>query len=244
MNYCEIIKDGVTMRGMVHQKDNANCKGVILIVHGYLSANKIGLNRFFVLLAESLSQLDYQVYRFDLPGMGESDLLAKDITFDIHTEYINHIIQTIKIDSVDTFVISHCIGCSLTVQNMLLYDNMSQNILLAPFINTPAILAKFFDNNQLADINQNGFTKRKGLYVSGSFFLQFNYYDKKIINQLSTKNIVIIAADQDEYVDSQEIKKLSKALNKQVHWIDNEVHNFYMQMDKTIDTIIQSIRSK
>ena len=84
------------LRGVLHETNVKPSKGIIVIIHGYFSSQKIGPAKLYVQLGRLFESLGYCVYRFDVIGVGDSDGKYGDFTFDTHKRDIVSIINFIK----------------------------------------------------------------------------------------------------------------------------------------------------
>ena len=71
--YQEIIRDSITLRGVIHRPDICNAKvPMVILLHGF-RGNKLAKHQMFVEMAQMLVKKEIAVARFDFMGSGESD---------------------------------------------------------------------------------------------------------------------------------------------------------------------------
>ena len=243
-------EQGYWLRGMsdvpvLHRKNP------VVIIHGYFSANRIGPSRLFVEMSRKLADEGYIVYRFDLSGMGESDLEFEDVTFEGHRKDVLSIIQYVyKKHNNNINIIGHCIGCNLVLS--VIGDcihQISNVILLTPFIWNDKSKYKFFDLSQLSELSNTHRTVRKGLTVNDSFLIACTpeslSKDLENVRTISNFKISIILANKDEYIpfeDSLELFNKLKRINRiDVDIINYANHNFLFGRNSMMHTVLDKL---
>ena len=242
IKYVEVRSNGRILRGMIHWNDS-NAENII-IIHGYFSANKIGPNRLFFNIAKELSKNGYNVYRFDLSGMGESDGEIGEITFNDHENDIINIFQYVKRKSKQNIIlIPHCMGVPLSFSTITKNKiNPRLVIALAPFVSNSETMYNFWCNEQ-AVCKKKIPTTRKGLPVNESFFYD-NTSEEKLINYCSnikTRSICILA-ENDQFVSLETIIDILNLTNKEYIIITNADHNFTYNSNELIDKLKKIIK--
>ena len=238
MKYFEIKSRDNILRGMVHVS-NASEPIPVIICHGYFSASKIGPQRLFVEMGEHLSKLGFDVYRFDLSGMGESDGSIDEITFNEHVDDLRNIIHYVKdlYPNKKICLIAHCLGCSYALVNVLEKDDIYREIVfLAPFYSNEKILKNFFVKEEsLKELENLSFTMRKGLYAHKSFFEsnpQEAFMER--INAVKVTIDVIIPTN-DQFIPIEDNKKtFENAKFANVKYLSGADHNFTEHKAKLI----------
>lgn len=220
LDYLEIkTLDKPTLRGVVHHSKDDNPKPVI-ICHGYFSACRNGPQRLYVETANYLTKRGFEVYRFDLSGMGESDGEIDNTVFDDHVDDLGRIIEFVRSRHPEQKIclIAHCLGCNYALANILKKDDIYREIILmAPFYTNERVLNGFFGEESLVDqLHEYGFTKRKGLYAHRSFFEKND--EKAVIERINSVKVTVnvIIPRQDQFIpleDNQRIFGKAKFAN-------------------------------
>lgn len=244
MEFIEIESNGRTLRGMLH-KHQTECKEALplVIVHGYFSANKIGPQRLFVHLANEISKREFDVFRFDLSGMGESDGIIDNIKFDDHVKDIENIIRTMKEKYNNRVaIVSHCLGCNTTLENVLTHSDWFREIIfLAPYYTTEDTLSRFFGEISKKQLYEESYTYRKGLYAHSSFFkrsMQTHFIDA-IKKAKVTINVII--PENDQYISLESNNDTFKGIEKiNLNYIKNADHNF-LESQKELICLIERL---
>lgn len=104
------LSKGLKLRGGIEEPEQSNGKAVILI-HGWGTC-RLGPQRYFILFSEQLSKRGYTVFRFDLPGRGESEGNPQTVTLDGMTDSVVDCISYVKNNFPDVGVIGLCGICS------------------------------------------------------------------------------------------------------------------------------------
>lgn len=245
--YIEITNNGRCLRGMVHIPLIPNPTPLI-IVHGYFSANKIGPQRLFFLLAQSLAKMGYKVYRFDLSGMGESDGDISKITFADHVDDLRAMVQTVSQlnGGQRVTVVAHCMGCNLTLSNIERNPEVfGEVVFLAPYYSNDVTLSRLFEADALKQLREQNFTYRKGLYADSSFFTESDEakFVSKMNNISDTINVIIPTKDQFMPFDCNQ-NVLSKLCRVAVKYVVNADHNFLDTQREVIDLVAKVLKDK
>ena len=223
---------------MYHKAKQCNKKALpVLLVHGYFSANKIGPQRLFVHIANAIASAGFDVFRFDLSGMGESDGEIKDVTFNDHVKDVENMVLKIK----DYYgervsIISHCLGCNITLENVLKHTDWFREIIfLAPYYTTEETLSHFFNESAKKQLHQENYTYRKGLYAHASFFnesMQDHFVEA--INKVSVMVNVIIP-ENDQFISLETNQATFNNIKKiNLMYIKNADHNFLETQNELI----------
>ena len=214
--------------GTVH-KTIQKSRGTVLIVHGHLSSNRIGPHRLYYEISKSLCSEGYDVFRFDLRGMGESDGTIESTRFEDHVNDVISILDELIIHNCTKpiFLVSHCIGCNVVLDVMNHSEYIEKAVFVAPFFSNEKSLLSMFSETQLLEMNTKGYTYRKGIYTSKSFFLescsQSIFLDKlrKVQNR-----VCLIYGDEDQYIPHCDCKEIFHYINQNELFIEGGDHNF------------------
>ena len=187
------------LRGMIHNGGN---KRLVLIVHGYLSSNKIGPHRLYYQIADEVSKLGNSVVRIDLSGMGESDGDIKDIKLNNHifdlNIIINKLLKDYSFDKID--LIGHCSGCCLILNILKHFNNIIDRvILISPFIFSEDFIGDLLDKKSYEEMKNKGYTYRKGLYCDSSFINNSSSMNNEdYLRILKEKKYLVLFSENDE----------------------------------------------
>lgn len=231
---------------MLHYVEPSN-KPIILLVHGYFSSNKIGPNRLYFQLANSLANAGFIVLRIDLCGIGESEGDISHVTLDDFVLDLSNITNDLfyKFNK-EIFIVAHCLGSLVTLRGLenRKLPHVSKCLFFAPMINSDHNIKKLFlDPQKICELKEKGFTYRKGLYADASFFL--NKYDSLgYINAIQSlpNEIITILAERDQFVDKEDINKITATLPETVI-IKNADHNFLdiSTRTKLLDIVLECL---
>lgn len=229
MYYLEIENCGRILRGMYHEGKDTNSFPVI-IVHGYFSANRIGPQRLFVKLANTVANLGFHVYRFDLSGMGESDGDINNITFNDHVSDVHTILEFVKNrhHGLRITAIAHCLGCNVTLANINYYPEMFREVIfLAPYFTTQEVLNRFFSTKAIEQLISMDYTYRKGLYVHASFFKSSKQTDFVNMLKKTTITLNVIIPEEDQFIPLHSNKEVFDQINiAKMIYLPKSDHNF------------------
>ena len=229
VEYYSVFSYPYTLRGIL-------CRGYkpipVVFVSGFFSANKIGPNRLYYLIAEALNNMGYSVLRIDLSGMGESDGQLEDIKYSNHVfDLYNTIVSIIKdLNCKKVHLIGHCEGC-LTVLDVLKYSNLIDSItLLAPFWPERESFNKLLGEGIYDSIkNTHSPIYRKGIFCDWSFIeASKGIVDMSNVLLAKKHNCLFIIPKKDEFIN---VNNLCNYLNKhklQYILVDDADHNFLM----------------
>lgn len=229
MKFFTVVSYNKELRGLIHE-GISEIKPIIIIIHGYFTSNKIGPNRLYYQLAEELKKNGYTVVRCDLRGMGESEGDIKEINFHDHVEDVNKIIDYVsKKYQRKIIVIGHSFGCLTVIENILSCpDKFHKVVFISPIHSSQKTLSAFFtDNNTILALINNGYTYRKGLYVSYSFFnedLSLNSVSLKFRNICIPTTVLI--GDNDQFLEIEEFLEFCVNSNLKPIIVKDGDHNF------------------
>ena len=240
--------EGQKLYGTLH-KTTKKIRGTVLVVHGHLSSNRIGPHRLYYEISSQLCDSGYNVARFDLRGMGESEGSIEDTRFEDHVNDVITIIKELSRMKFDRpfIIISHCIGCNVSLDAMEDLETIDEAIFIAPFFANDKSLSSMFTKRQLSEMNSNGFTFRKGIYTNKEFIIDScaqKVFFRKILKQ--KKRIVILYGDKDQFIQNSDSKKLFKHLGQREVYIDGGDHNFLSKSsrEKLISSIFSLLKAR
>jgi len=230
IDYCQIQTSQGMIRGTIHNYSTLKKDRIIvLLLHGYLSSNRIGPNRLYYRLANAIvDTLNITVARFDCHGMGESDGDLINITFNdfiqSYQSIINYYLKECK--NTKFLLIGHCIGANIVPKLTSLYpSNIFGAVLISPTLTDEHSLSKFFSIGEQSHLEKKGHTVRKGINVDSSFFLGQNLADNVISNISSLScHWYLIIGSEDQFFNYFEAK--NKLPSSHIIEIENADHNY------------------
>ncbi|MCH5151545.1 MAG: alpha/beta fold hydrolase [Clostridiales bacterium] len=248
MKYIELHTEKGVLRGMVHRAAGKANPYPIVIVHGYFSANRVGPQRLFVEISNFLSSRGYNVYRFDLSGMGESDGDISNIKFGDHVDDVETIINYVRKQHHNkrVIVIAHCLGCNLTLARVLSnQDAFREVIFLAPFYSNDVIMNKLFDDDKLKELVNAKYTYRKGLYADYSFFAENTQQDFIASVNATPITINVILPEEDQYIPLECNKEtFCRADRINLITLAGADHNFLQTHDEISSIILELLQDE
>ena len=238
IDYCQLQTSQGVVRGTIHNSSLLEKSNVfVLLLHGYLSSNRIGPNRLYYRLANALANvLNIPVVRFDCYGMGESDGDLNKITFsDFIQSYIsiiNHYLD--EHEHLKILLVGHCIGANIATELAILYpSNIIGAVFISPSLTDEDSLNKVFTNEQLCELKASGHTVRKGITVNSSFIFEQNLAENVISRIVSLScRWYLIVGNRDEFFNYTHIKKRFSSTN--IVEIDNADHNYLGQDESSL----------
>ncbi len=235
--------DGQKLYGTLH-KTNRKSRGTVLVVHGHLSSNRIGPHRLYVEISSQLCDSGYNVARFDLRGMGESEGNIENTRFKDHVNDVITIINELSRMKFDRpfILVSHCIGCNVCLDAMEALETIDEAIFIAPFFANDNSLSAMFTKHQLSEMNSNGHTLRKGIYTSKAFIIDScaqKVFFRKILKQKG--RVEILYGDKEQFIKKNDSKKLFKHIGQRELYIAEGDHNFLSESSR--EALFRSIIS-
>lgn len=230
LKLCSIkTKEGLQLYGTLH-KANTLKKSLVVISHGYFSSNRIGPHRLYYQIAERIKNYGYNVIRFDLRGMGESDGSIENVKYQDHVSDLEAIILSYrqKFNDAPIILISHCIGCNISLPIIEKYPTYFDKVIfISPYFTTKSTINTFFDKSQQIELYKKGFTYRKGIYADLSFFQGENEF-LKFTNSTRKYNglINVISAAEDQFIPLSDVKSFYNAIQQTPMLIEKADHNY------------------
>ncbi len=229
MNYYEVISNNGVLRGM-HHKSTSCYKYPIVLLHGFFSSNKNGPYRLYYSLAKFLEDNGFEVFRFDLSGMGESDGNITDLSFEAHLLDIHNIINSVisTTNSKKVHLISHCFGCCLAL-NSLKQDahKIDSLIFYAPFIPSPNNFKKMIGDECYNNIPHIRHLKYKGMIFDSSFILSgYSLLNSQLLSLIPHSKFYAIFAESDVFCPISESIEWANKYMINYEIIEKADHNF------------------
>lgn len=235
--------DGIQLYGTLH-KARFSKKPIVVIVHGYFSSNRVGPHRLYYQIANVLETKGYNVVRFDLRGIGESDGFIEDVKYLNHVEDLATVLSVFRqrFNDASVILIAHCIGCNISLPIIDKHqDYFRKVIFISPYFTTPSTINAFFSKEQQKELFTNGHTYRKGIYADSTFFSGINDFSEfsKIIRK--HKDIIsVISAANDQFVSLDDINKFYDEIEQMPEIIAKADHN-YLERNSRKELILKII---
>lgn len=210
----KIKSHGDTLIG-IHHVGNGSKDKAVMIVHGYLSANRIGPYRMYFQIAEMLNYYGYDVFRIDFAGCGESSE-NQEITLDTFYNNFKDSVKYIKNKTKKKIIlIGHCLGANLGIYYNSLHDsNIDLCFGISPTPMTNNNRNRVFSPEQIKLAAKHQSFERKGLDVHPSFLAGFSTGEKmKEALKIKSQNVKLYIPEKDAYVDVNEFESLIKDSN-------------------------------
>lgn len=227
MKMFKIKSNNDTLIGSHHIGNNTK-DYVVMIVHGYLSANRIGPYRMYYQIASMLNEFGYDVFRVDFAGCGESTDNC-EITLDtFYQNFLDSINYIKNKTSKKIILIGHCLGANLAIYyNSLNKGDIHLVFGISPTPMTIINVAKVFNAEQINKADNNESFERKGLIIHPSFLKGFSKKEDTIeaLNRKSD-NVMLYIPQNDAYVDIDELAEMAKITNTNYQIIENGDHHF------------------
>lgn len=220
--------EGQHLYGTMHVSETAR-KGVVVVVHGQLSSNRIGPHRLYYDLSVELSKAGYDVIRFDLRGMGESDGVLGENGFEAHVNDVITVLNYAKrvAGRAAILVVAHCVGCNICLKAIQKCEGISGMVLLAPFFANEDSLRSMFTEQQLGEMQENGVSHRKGIMVCKEMFIDACAQNRFLedVNAVKEK-VTIIYGTLDQFIKLEDWESICNLLKCRWRVIDKADHNF------------------
>lgn len=216
-----------TLIGTHHVGDNSK-DYCVMIVHGYLSANRIGPYRMYYQIADMLNKYGYDVFRIDFAGCGESTD-NQEITLEtFYQNFIDSLKYIKKKVNKKIILIGHCLGANLAIYyNGLNLGDIHLSFAISPLPITEISSTKVFTSEQVDKASKNESFERKGLVIHPSFLGGFSKGEilKQSIENKSD-NLTIYIPENDAYIDLNETIDLFKNSKGKTMVVEKGDHHF------------------
>jgi len=247
MKLIEINRENGNIIGTLHIPEKYNGEPPILIIHGYLAANRIGYYHLYFDIAKHFESLGFYCLRIDMSGFGESGIDIETISMQTHIQDIldatNYLLSFEHIESKTINLIAHCVGCTSSAVFTKAHPGYIERlVLINPFFISPYDIKNLLSENQedeeYADFKKQGYIYRKGFYMHESFFEDGNAFIN--IENYILRLTSLVIADDDKYIDKTVLSLLRS--NKVI--IENANHDFIEKqsrahMLKSLETLLE-----
>lgn len=227
ITYFNVLSNGSELRGLLHQGER---KIPTIIVHGYLSSNKIGPYRLYYQFADYLNNCGFTVLRIDFSAMGESDGDAHQITFDTHIDDLCNVIMALleRTCAEKVHIIAHCVGCCTSLRSLEQIEAFIASLsLIAPVIPTPKNFKALLGENGYSKLMSNLPIYHNGMYCHKSFFsASDSINDMNLISKAKMTSLKVFFPEKDQF--SQKADGIAWARTNSINYeiIPNADHNF------------------
>lgn len=235
--------DGIRLYGTLH-KARFSKKPIVIIAHGYFSSNRVGPHRLYYQIACALEKKGYNVVRFDLRGIGESDGYIEDVKYLDHVADLETVLAEFRqrFNDAPIILIAHCIGCNVSLPIIDEHQNYFKKVIfISPYFTTPSTINAFFSQEQQKELFLAGHTYRKGIYSDVTFFSGINDFSEFCKITRKYKDVIsVISAANDQFISSSDIKKFYDEIEQTPVTIAKADHN-YLERDSREELILKII---
>lgn len=205
-----------------------NCKGVVVLLHGYFSSTKLGPANLYVSVARLFAQLGFEFWRFDSFGVGDSDGDFSESTYELRLSDYEVISEEALKGHQSLSYLGHSIGTSIGVRLANKFDKSVSNLyLLSPSFGPITGIDTLFDPTQLRELEDVGCTLRKGLVITSDFLGHVT--DEGIYSEIRQVGATAFSfyGLMDEFYDRLSILKATEKMSKYTLFeIEGADHNF------------------
>lgn len=232
---------GIRLYGTLH-KAQFSKKPIVIIAHGYFSSNRVGPHRLYYQIASALELKGYNVVRFDLRGIGESDGHIENVKYLDHVADLKTVLFEFRqrFNDAPIILIAHCIGCNVSLPIIDDYQNYFRKVIfISPYFTTPSTINAFFSQEQRKELFSNGHTYRKGIYADLTFFSGINNFSEFCKIAKKHKDIIsVISAANDQFISMTDINKFYEETEQTPIIIAKADHN-YLEKDSREELILK-----
>ena len=218
------------LRGIVHITDIPKPKGIVIIIHGYFSSQKIGPAKLYVQLARLFAEIGYCVYRFDALGVGDSDGMYSALTFESHRRDMLSVISEIensKQCNENIILCGHSSGCNVALSIVSSLKNIDKIILISPALGPFSGIEKILSDSQIIELKNGNTVFRKGLPINNNYIEAIQNVDILFNGNASALPSYIFFGESDQFYNIDYLNNyLCHFKNYKSFIIDNADHNF------------------
>lgn len=227
ITYFSALSNGTELRGLLHQGER---KIPVIIIHGFLSSNKIGPYRLYYQFADFLNNCGFTVLRIDFSAMGESDGDAHRITFDTHiSDLCNVVMALLKREGAEkVHIIAHCVGCCTSLRGLEQLEAFVASLsLIAPIIPTPTNFKVLLGEDGYSKLMGNLPIYHNGMYCDKSFFrASETINDVNLISKAKASSIKVFFPGKDQFSQIEDGIVWARTNSVNYEIIPNADHNF------------------
>lgn len=213
------------LRGLLHK---GSSERICIMIHGYFSSNKIGINSLYFKVAEALRSQGVSALRIDLSGMGESEGDFDTLSFNQHVSDLYTIINELKNRGYKKIsLIGHCEGCFPAIKILDYISDIESITLVSPVFVVQSTLECFFEKEGYDELMRNGQVYRKGLLCNRDFFdLNYLFLDDNYSEKIKKTRSTVIFAGNDEFSDNEKELKWAKSNSVPFEIVERADHNY------------------
>lgn len=208
--YVECIRDGLTLRGMMHVPDHAEgALPMVILLHGFCD-DRNEINFVHTELSRRLCKAGIASVRFDMNGSGESDGRFEDMTISSEIEDAKAFLKFVEsLDFVDASRIAlHGTSLGGAVASMvagLCKDHIQALSMWCPASDLIYDLQSDMTlcGQDVSDIESKGCADVEGLKLSVEFYNDALTLDPYALASQFDKRVNIVHGDQDVTADCQ-----------------------------------------
>jgi uncharacterized protein len=230
------------LRGIVH-KGKSPCQGVVILIHGYFSSNKLGPVNLYVQIARLFANKGYDFWRIDSFGVGDSDGNFIQSTYELRLkDYI--IITELAIQEHSNLIfLGHSMGTSIAIHLANYFHNfVTKLFLLSPSFGKFTWYENLFNNDLQIQLSTLGIVERKGLTITKEFIEKMT--TEEIYQNITNCDIGIILyyGLNDEYYDMLAIKHAIQYMRSyELIEIPDADHNFLTNRNLLLENIVSRL---
>lgn len=219
------------------------------MLHGYFSSNHIGPSRLYVRIARVFAKYGFSVWRFDCYGVGNSDGEFEEATYQSELEDHKLVLDEALKDAEPgrNVLIGHSMGTSLAVRLAIHEPKISHLVLLSPSFGKLSYPENLFTADNVRDLENAGFTVRKGLKIHKDFVNAFENTNIYELCRMLSIRVTLVYGTDDEFYSAGSIEHIASCFeDARIELIDKGDHNFIhsgsrTRLLKTVDNIARNI---
>jgi len=173
---------------------------VLVFVHGF-TGNK-DENGLFVQAEEYFSSRNFNTFRYDMAGIGESDGDYRETTLEKQAQDLQLIINTLR----NMYVKNNLtiLGFSLGATASTLIDSKSvdQYVFWSPaFFTAKDMFPRYSTNEIIDEIHSKGYYEKDGIHIGMPIINDFREYNPELILKIINKPVLLIHGTEDPRID-------------------------------------------
>ncbi|GHV23058.1 hypothetical protein AGMMS49959_15070 [Planctomycetales bacterium] len=215
------------LRGVIHNSIFP-AKGIVILVHGYFTSNKLGPENLYVQIARLFATCGYDVWRFDSYGVGDSDGSFDDSTYGLRINDYKIIIDIALKQHNNILLLGHSMGTSISIYLANTYhQNIKTLFLLSPSFGGFTWIDNLIPKETQELLQQHGFAYRRTQRITNNFIEQIvseNIYQEVL---KCNARCILFYGLNDEYFDKLSVSRVTEHMkHKTLIEISGNGHNF------------------
>jgi alpha/beta superfamily hydrolase len=214
------------LRGIIH-KPVLPSKGIVILIHGYFTSNKLGPANLFVQIARIFAGFGYDFWRFDCYGIGDSDGDFDNSTYELRIDDYMTIIKSALKQHNNILLLGYSAGTSIAVRLANICSSIKVLFLLAPSFGKITWHDNLLPKEIQILLHVQGFAYRKSQLIHSDFIEQIT--SEEIFDEIKKcgAKFILFYGMNDEYFDLCSINHaISYMKNKKLVKIPESDHNF------------------